>query len=119
MVNRAALILRYKEPAVRWINEADPHPLDKPFTLADVDEEHTVYLISDDDGDSSETVDRWIRRNCKTLFEMELNGWYTDPALWPKRRSLKVFREWFDVEYHTVLIDTVEEPLLDDGEMSW
>lgn len=48
-----------------------------------------------------------------------MEGWYTTPELWPKVRSLKVFREWFDVEYHTVLIDTVEEPLLDDGEMSW
>jgi hypothetical protein len=26
MVNRGAVILRHKEPAVRWINEADPKP---------------------------------------------------------------------------------------------
>ncbi len=114
MVNRMAVILRYKEPAVRWINEADPRPRDVPFTLAEVNEEGTVYLISDDDGDTSDTVELWVKRNYKLLFEMELEGWYTKPELWPKVRSLKVFREWFDVEYHTVLIDTVGGPIFDD-----
>ena len=114
MINRAALILKYKEPAVRWINEADPYHDDPGITLASLNDERTVYLISDDDAESLESIERWIKRNVKALFESELEGWYTDPSLWPKKRTLKVFRDWFEVEYHTVLVDTVGEPITDD-----
>ncbi|HTW38544.1 MAG TPA: hypothetical protein VMD49_08240 [Steroidobacteraceae bacterium] len=78
MVNRGALILRYKEPAVRWINDADPSPSDGPITLEQVNEERTVYLISDAAGEDNRTFERWLRRHYSELFEMELHGWYTD-----------------------------------------
>lgn len=115
MLNRAAIILRYKEPAIRWINEADPVHDDPGISAADVNTERTVYLISDDDGDSQEAVERWIRRNWKEIFEQELMGWYTVPFLWPKKRTLKLFREWFDVECHTCLVDTVGGEFVEDG----
>lgn len=117
MINRAAILLKYKAPAVRWVNEADPFDKDPGMTVDSANEERIVYLISDADGDSGETVERWIKQNYQILFEEELNGWYTDPDLWPKKRSLKLFREWFDVECHTVLIDTVGEPMCDDDDI--
>ncbi len=109
------MLLRYREPAVRWINEADPMPRKSPFTVAEVNEERTIYLISDDDADSKDTVELWIRDNCLILFEEELSGWYTDPDLWPKNRTFKKFKEWFEVECHTVLVDTVGGEMYDDG----
>jgi len=54
--------------------------------------------------------------NYQALFEAELEEWYPDPALWPEDRSYPVFRDWFDVECHTVLLDTVGAPLRDDGD---
>jgi hypothetical protein len=45
MLNRAALILRYKQPFVDWINAADPSPTSRTLTLAEVNQEHTVYLV--------------------------------------------------------------------------
>jgi hypothetical protein len=48
------------------------------------------------------------------LFEAELEGWYTDPSMWPQELTWKLFCEWFDVEYHTVLIDTVGDEIYDD-----
>ena len=79
-----------------------------------MNDDRTVYLISDEDGDSTDAVERWIKRNYKVLFEVELEGWYTDEALWPKKRTLKLFRDWFDVECHTVLLDTVGDLINDD-----
>ena len=114
MINRAAVILRYKGPAVAWINDAAPCDRDGTITLAAVDEERTVYLISDEDADTDSTLERWIRRNYRQLFESELEGWYTDPMLWPEDRSFNRFREWFDVECHTVLVDTVGGAIYDD-----
>ena len=114
MINRAAVLLRFKEPALRWINETDMEGEDHRFTLAEINEERTVYLISDDDADTQERLNRWVKRNFDALFEAELMGWCTDEKLWPKPRTLKLFKEWFAVECHTVIQDTVEEELYND-----
>jgi len=42
MLNRAALICRYRKPFVDWINAVDPSPSSHALTLAEVNEEHTV-----------------------------------------------------------------------------
>ena len=114
MINRAAIILKYKEPAVRWINDADPYNEDPRITAESVNSDRTVYLISDEDADTPDAVERWIKRNFKALFEAELEGWYNDPELWPKKRTQKLFREWFDIECHTLLFDTVGAEIYDD-----
>ena len=114
MINRAALILRYKEPAVRWINEADPIPDRVLISLTDVNRERTVYLVSDEDAATDEDIRRWVKENFHVLWEAELEGWYTDESLWPSGRTLKKFDQWFEVECHTVLVDTVDGPLVDD-----
>lgn len=114
MLNRAAIILKFKEPAVRWINEADPYDDDPEIDADTANHERTVYLISDKDGDTSATIERWIRRNWKILFEQELEGWYTDSSLWPQNLTIKLFREWFEVEYHTCIVDTVGTDFYDD-----
>lgn len=110
MLNRTAIILRYREPFVRWINEADPYVLDPAITI-DSDEQ-SVYLIHQIE--HRDELDEWIALNHEPLFESELEGWYTDEALWPKNRTLELFNKWVHVEYHTVVIDVVDAPLLDD-----
>ena len=114
MLNRGAVILKYREPFVRWINEADPIEESPGITADELVNERTVYLISENDSDGQRAVEKWIARNYKALFEAELEGWYTDPKLWPRKRTLAVFREWFTVEYHSVIVDTVGGELYDD-----
>jgi hypothetical protein len=101
MLNRAALILRYKQPFVDWINAADPSPSSHTFTLAEVNHEHTVYLVEVEDEDE---LAQWLARHHEELIEEELKGWYTDPA--PRDRSLKTLRPWCSFELHTVVVDT-------------
>ena len=97
MINRVALLLRYKEPAVRWIAEADPYPSESQPSLGDVNQERTVYLIEEGAADDLETVERWLKRHYKDFFEMELDGWYTDPTLWPQDRTYMIERSRFVV----------------------
>ena len=111
MVNRGAIIVRYKEPFIQWINQADPSENKPDITLQNVNPERTVYLISDDD---AENIEEWIRANYITLFENELDGWYTDEVLWPKKRDYKTFMEWCQVECHSLVLDTVDGEIYDD-----
>jgi hypothetical protein len=114
MINRAAVILKYKSPAIKWINTSDPINDDPGITDDSVNKDLNVYLIRDEDADSPDILNKWIKLNYKNLFENELAGWYTDERLWPPKRDLKLFKKWFEVQCHTVLIDTVEEPIVDD-----
>jgi len=114
MINRAAVILKYKKSAIDWINEADPAGDDPGISIESANKDATAYLIRTEDAESSEHIDKWIKLNYEELFESELDSWYTDEALWPKNRNLKLFKEWFDIEYSTLLHDTVSEQIEDD-----
>lgn len=114
MINRAAIILKYKKPAVEWVNEADPVVTDPGISIESANKDGTVYLIRTEDAESQEHIDKWVKLNYEALFESELDSWCTDDALWPKQRDLKLFKEWFDVEYFTLLHDTVSEQIEDD-----
>jgi hypothetical protein len=114
MINRAAVLLRYKSPVVKWINEADPCDDDPDISLESANKERIIYLIPDEDADSPDALDAWINSNYKALFENELVGWFTDENLWPEKRDLDLFHEWFDVEYHSIVVDTAGLPIEDD-----
>jgi hypothetical protein len=111
MVNRSAVILKHKTRIVEWINDTDPREDSPEVNLEEANREKTIYLISEHD---AENLDRWLKMNFKSLFESELENWYLDDCMWPKKRTMKVFHEWFDVECHTVIIDTVGTPIEDD-----
>lgn len=112
MLNRSALILRYRQPFVDWINAVDPSAGTAILSLDDVNEEHTVLLVEVED---EEELAAWLDSNHEVLFERELEGWYTDPALWPWDRSLETLKKWCSIELHTVVVDTGGSRLKDDG----
>ncbi len=113
MINRAALILKYKEPFIKWIMESDP--VDKNFTITiqEANNEKTIYLISND---AAENLDNWLKDNYRNLFESELESWYIDEDLWPKGIDYAMFEQWFEVECHSVVIDTADGMIVDDEE---
>ena len=45
------------------------------------------------------------------MFEIALDSWYTEPALWPKNRDWKEFNRWFNMELIDVAWDLVNQPL--------
>lgn len=112
MLNRSALILRYRQPFIDWINAVDPSAESHILSLDEVNEEHTVYLV---EVEGEEELAAWLESNHEVLFEQELIGWYTDPALWPRDRSLDTLKKWCRFELHTVVVDTVGSALEDDG----
>ena len=111
MINRAAVILKYKDPFVKWLNKTDPDDEAPGITLAEANDDCTVYLIREEDG---ENLDEWIALNYKSLLENEMGDWYQDESLWPVKRTEKMFHEWFEVVCHTAIYDTVGAPIVED-----
>ena len=112
MLNRAVLIVRYKQPFVDWINTVEPNPQQR-LKLADANDNNSAYLIEVED---EEELQGWLTLNGVSLLESELSGWYTESQLWPKDRSITLFNKWCAVELHTLVFDTGTTPLQDrDG----
>ena len=62
--------------------------------------------------EENEKYEKFLKKHCIDIFEHELGGWYTDPEMWPKDRSWKVFQEWFDYEIQTMVYDMIpDKPL--------
>ncbi|EHZ2552553.1 hypothetical protein K5N22_004206 [Vibrio vulnificus] len=114
MLNRGALILRYKQPAIDWLNKVDPTGSCE-LTLEHANEDRTVYLVSVEASDTPETIKRWVKLNHSALFERELFDWYADEVLWPPKRTWSLFQKWFTIECHSVVEDTMlGHPIVDE-----
>lgn len=116
-LNRGLVILRYKQPFLDWLNEIDPMPSN--FTLAEINEDGNIFLVPCYDSqvepvEIDEDAVKWVERRWRMFFEHLLNEWLTDDSLWPQGRTLKMFREWFAVEFYSMVWDMGNEPLAVD-----
>ena len=114
MINRACVLLKYKEPMLDWINTADPTGENPDLTMEQANEDRTVYLVHEEVADSPEMLEGWLKQNCDTLFEGELECWYSDESVWPLNRDFKLFMKWFSAECHSAVEDTLDTPIMDD-----
>lgn len=109
-INRCAVTVRAKQPFLDWL-EGLPDMLD--MTLEEVNEDPSVYLLPevDDLADQEDLLAGFY----DLIFEEELVGWWTEEDDWPQVRTLGLFMEWFEVEFHSMIVDLVEDEPLVDG----
>jgi len=108
IVNRLAAIIKPKQPLLDWLESQPDWDLD--ITLEELRADRYALLIP---GYAfPEQAMRYIERNHKAIFELELFGWYTDESVWPEKRTLSVFRKWFDVEIHSMVIDMLDKHIM-------
>ena len=103
-INRNAIVVKPRQVFFDWINSIYP---DDP--VKDVDE-GTVYLIREKE--SNIAIEKWLKTKFDNIFQNELNNWHTDEKDWPRKRTYKQFREWFDVEIHSMILDLEETGIL-------
>ena len=112
-INRSLIILRPKQPFLDWARSLDDES--KDLTLESLNEDSTVYLIPEIWQDSDQ--EEFLKTCYDILFEEQLEGWWRDETRWPQQRNLKVFLDWFEVEFHSLVFDLCDEPIrLVEGE---
>jgi hypothetical protein len=105
-LNRSAILVIPKQPYADWANSLDD---DGPrFQLSEASDELTVFLGPD--LDTIEEIEAFVITNFDFFFEYWLFSWSTDPAQWPKRRTPRMFRDWFEIRVHTMVEDVVDAP---------
>jgi hypothetical protein len=99
-INRTALIVTPKQPFVDWLLALDPTG---GLTLAEAREDTTVFLVPDQASDEGQ--EQVLKEYWEEIFERILWEWYTDEGDWPQDRTYEKFRAWFDVRYHSGVVD--------------
>jgi hypothetical protein len=111
-IDRSLIVVRPKQPFLDWVQSVD---YEESLKLEHVRDDPSAYLIPELwYKEEQPAILTWCY---EVVFEAELESWYTDPALWPPNRDLKVFLEWFDVEFHSGVFDLCDGPIriLDDA----
>ena len=110
-INRSIVIFRYKQPFLDLISQVEPD-LGKTQNLHDLNEDGDGFLLPGEGHvESREEAVAWIEKRWRGFFEHILEDWYTDPDLWPKKLTLKMFREWFEIDYRSMAWDLAEMPI--------
>jgi hypothetical protein len=100
-LKRTAIIVKPKQPYIQWANSLD----DDGVKLGEEFEpEHTVYLV-EDITDYLVDVEAIVAPYFEFIFEEELNAWHRLESDWPARRDFATFLEWFEVKYHSMVLD--------------
>ena len=97
VLNRSAITISYKKPFIDWNNNLTPDMTLEENMLG----ESKTYLTNDLFDDAEKLVKKYY----KDIFEIELEGMWTDEKDWPQKRTYKLFNEWFTYEVSDFVID--------------
>lgn len=113
--NRTLYVVRATEEMLTWVNSLKDTEGEQ-LSLEEVNEDSSAYLL--DSGDELEEMApndllaTAVEDNWEEWFLMELRSWTQDEKEWPQEISLEMFEEWFDVSYHSMIVDMSEEDYL-------
>ena len=107
VVNRAVAVIKPRQPYLDWAMRLPDAPDD--LTLDELQRDCTAVLIPDFDDPAQ--AEAFIAAIASDLFELELDAWDRDPQSWPEDRSYQTFREWFDVEIHSIVLDASDDDI--------
>ncbi len=108
LLNRTAVTIIPRQPYIDWANSIDDNW--PKYDLDEPDNEYTVYLI-DETGDNT-AARRIVQRHCAFIFEYELAAWCVDEDTWPPKRDWRTFKQWFEVQINSMVIDLGKRLLL-------
>ncbi len=100
MLNRSAMTVKLTQAFVDWINKLDDGS--EPLTLADVNEEATVYLIpeiEDEEQLREMTEEFWLN-----ILENELKSWEDDESSWPEL-TVAQFEQFIELSPAVMVFD--------------
>lgn len=106
VLNRSAVIVRPRKRYVDWANSL-PGPRFEDTTQ----EDEIVYLVPAFETDAER--DALLEVLWPTLFDLQLESWHTEESEWPQGRTLAMFQEWFTIDWHSMVEDLWQRPIVD------
>ena len=109
LINRTAISIIGAQPYVDWMNWNDADVNKGKLTVARTQPYGAAFLLPD--LELEDDVQEWVEENFLWLFEFQLSAWTDDESLWPSPREIKMFRQWFRIDIHSVVVDVAEQAI--------
>ena len=109
VINRTAISITGAVPYVEWTERTDADFNTGALRVARTRLYGTAFLLPE--FELEEDVREWVEENAMWLFEYQLSAWTEDEALWPPDRDLRLFRDWFHVDIHNVVVDVGDDDI--------
>jgi hypothetical protein len=106
MINRGLLLVKAKEPFREWVSSL---PATHEISIREINNDSIAYLIPQFEDDQQR--DSIINKVYPDIFVAWLFNWCIDDNRWPQNRTLALFKNWFELECHSVVEDMVENDL--------
>ena len=100
-INRSVAIIRPKQPFIDWANQLPD--AESKTSLEDLKDDCLAILIPN--YEDNDEANGYIDEMAEDIFEEELFSWCTHKPWFPKNRTKKMFWDWFEVEFHSIVID--------------
>ena len=109
VVNRTAVTITSAQPYVDWTRQHDADVDRGMLTVARAEVYGTAFLLPE--FELEEDVQEWIEENAGWMFEFQLSKWTDDESAWPQNRDLSLFRRWFRIDIHSVVVDVADDDI--------
>lgn len=107
-INRMAVVIRPKAPFAQWVNNL-PDMNGRVMSLEDLQQDCLVVLIPA--YDRTQDAAAHVKEIYREIFGEELWGICTREEWFPPQQDWKTFQQWFDIEIHSVVMDTLDEEI--------
>lgn len=113
-IDRITAIVRPKQAFLTWLqNYSEEY---EEFALEDLANDCTALLIPV--FDSPEEAEEYIEEIHQRIIENELELLDVDEDDWPEEITFDTFKEWFEIDYHSMVFDTaIEDSDLEDDDL--
>ena len=101
IVDRIVALLRPTDKMLQWMKELPSAP--DVITMKNLQTDCTALLLPS--FESPRQAEIYIKQIFEGIFESELISWGVPQSNWPSPRDYNLFKQWFKLEYHSVLFD--------------
>ncbi len=109
VVNRTAVTVVGSQPYVEWTRSRDAEFNSGQLTVARSKSFGSAFLLPE--VDYEEDLQEWVEENFAWIFEFQLSTWTSDESAWPQDRDLAMFRKWFTIDLHNVVVDVADDDI--------
>lgn len=109
VVNRTAVTIVGAQPYVEWTRNRDAEFNAGQLTVARSKSFGSAFLLPE--VDYEEDLQEWVEENFAWIFEFQLSTWTSDESAWPQDRDLAMFRKWFTIDLHNVVVDVADDDI--------
>jgi hypothetical protein len=109
VINRTALTIVGAKPYLDWTRQTESDINRGTLTVARARTYGSAFLLPE--LELEEDIQEWVEENMAWLFEFQLSAWTEDESTWPASRDLLMFRAWFRIDVHNVVVDIGDDEI--------